>query len=415
MIKPIHPFPARMAPDLALMQLRGLRTSSVVLDPMAGSGTVVRQASDLGHRAVGFDTDPLAVLMTTVWNRPVCDETVERLAVEVIEEARDLRVLDTSLPWMDKDLETTAFVKYWFAKKQRWDLRRIAHVLYHFETGCPASATRAAADVLRLSLSRIIITKDQGASLARDVSHSQPHKVAEDSDFDVMAAFERSIRYVRRLLEASPPKGAASIQRGDARFMNSVADHSVDAVLTSPPYLNAIDYMRGHRLSLVWLGYPLSSLRDIRSDAIGTERGHDEKELKDDVKKIVRSMGDISTLSQRHSSMVNRYAADLHTLTTEIARVIKPRGKVIYVVGNSCLRGTFIKNSEAVRCASQLTGLILNERVERELPDRSRYLPMPTALNAPLGKRMRTETVLTFTAKRRGSYGAGAAAKFLMF
>jgi hypothetical protein len=31
--------------------------------------------------------------------------------------------------------------------------------------------------------------------------------------------------------------------------------------------------MRGHRLSLVWLGYRLADLRRIRSDSIGAERG----------------------------------------------------------------------------------------------------------------------------------------------
>ena len=29
---------------------------------------------------------------------------------------------------------------------------------------------------------------------------------------------------------------------------------SVDLTVTSPPYLNAIDYLRGHKMSLVWMG-----------------------------------------------------------------------------------------------------------------------------------------------------------------
>ena len=41
----IHPFPARMAPELALQSL-GLLESGVVLDPMTGSGTVARVAKD---------------------------------------------------------------------------------------------------------------------------------------------------------------------------------------------------------------------------------------------------------------------------------------------------------------------------------------------------------------------------------
>lgn len=77
-IKPVHPFPARMAPELAIDALRLLPQGSVVLDPMAGSGTVLRHAAALGHVAIGRDLDPLAVLMTRVWNTPFDGEKLRR-------------------------------------------------------------------------------------------------------------------------------------------------------------------------------------------------------------------------------------------------------------------------------------------------------------------------------------------------
>jgi hypothetical protein len=81
---------------------------------------------------------------------------------------------------------------------------------------------------------------------------------------------------------------------------------------------------------------------------------------------------------------------------SEVARVLKPEGKTILVVGNSCLRGTFIRNSDGVIRAASMVGLRLLHQVERELPTQNRYLPMPANMNEPLGKRMRTETILTF-------------------
>ena len=69
-LSPIHPFPARMAPEIVFHQLRGMASDALVLDPMAGSGTVLRAAAELGHRAIGFDLDPLAVLMARVWTTP---------------------------------------------------------------------------------------------------------------------------------------------------------------------------------------------------------------------------------------------------------------------------------------------------------------------------------------------------------
>ena len=63
-IPSVHPFPARMASEIAASTLQELPKGSLILDPMSGSGTVLRQSLLLGHRAIGFDLDPLAVLIS---------------------------------------------------------------------------------------------------------------------------------------------------------------------------------------------------------------------------------------------------------------------------------------------------------------------------------------------------------------
>jgi SAM-dependent methyltransferase len=384
-----------MAPDLAMERLKNVRRGALVLDPMAGSGTVLRQATELGHRALGFDMDPLAVLMAKVWTRPLDGAAVDRLTDQVIAEARGADAAGRQLDWIDDDPETAAFVEYWFADPQRSDLRRLAGALARLEGGSVSRSDRkAAADVLRLAVSRIIITKDQGISLARDTSHSRPHKVADASSVAVFSAFERSVRQLRRLLDGAPPKGGCEVELGDARALRSVENGVVDAVLTSPPYLNAIDYMRGHRLSLVWLGYRLSDLRKIRSESIGAERAAEG--LFDGMLEAMGA-GDGDSMSGRHRGMVERYCEDVYRLMSEMARVLKSDGKAFLIVGNSCLKGQFIRNSEGVRRAGKMVGLRLRAKIERELPHRNRYLPMPAAGEGPLGKRMRTETILTFS------------------
>jgi hypothetical protein len=378
-----------MAPELAIGELTSLKPNSIVLDPMAGSGTVIRHASELGLRALGFDMDPLAVLMASVWTTPVESNEISSVAAAVLKIARSARAGNASLPWME-DEETAAFVKYWFGLKQRRCLKRLAYALYTFEARHPENQVTAL-NVVKLALSRIIVTKEKGASLARDTSHSRPHKVATKSDYDVFAGFEQAINNLSRLLLSSPPKGNVKLQLGDARSLTLRAN-SVDAVVTSPPYLNAIDYMRGHRLALVWLGYRLRDLRTIRSESIGAERGPSAADTS--VQDVARAMANTKGMENRHRAMIDRYAQDVSTMMAEIARVLKPNGKAVLVVGNSCLKGTFIRNSEGVARAGERAGLIVTSKVERDLPERSRYLPLTSG---PLSKRMRTETVLTFT------------------
>ncbi len=391
-IKPVHPFPARMAPELAIRALRRLPVGSRVLDPMAGSGTVLRHAAALGHLAIGRDLDPLAVLMTRVWNTSFDADKLQRRMRAVKKRVTELSA-SVDLPWIDEDEETSAFVDYWFAEQQQDVLRRIAFVLA--DLGRSKRTRDAELDILRLALSRIIITKDQGASLARDTSHSRPHRVALKSDYDVWAGFERSVRRIQDILEQYPPEGGVEIVRGDSRSLD-LTNSSIDLVLTSPPYLNAIDYMRGHRMSLVWLGHNLGSLRTIRSTSIGAERGPDAGSTASLFNDIRADMCGGVDLTARHAAMVRRYAEDVYRMMSEVSRVLKSEGRAILVVGNSCLKGNFIKNSAGVARAGKMVGLKLVRVVERDLPDRSRYLPMPSQSHAPLGGRMRTESILTF-------------------
>ena len=388
-IQPVHPFPARMAPELAIDTLGDLDGAGVVLDPMAGSGTVLRHAGDMGHTAIGFDVDPLAVLISRVWTTPVCDDRIESVYRDVLSAALSCDPADTRLSWIEDDNETQPFIDYWFGKEQEGELKCISWALDDRSRTSVSEETRACLDVLKVALSRIIVTKERCASLARDTSHSRPHKVASVSDYSVYRGFERSVHEVRKRLLTNPPKRSCSISLGDARNLE-VSDASVDMVITSPPYLNAIDYLRGHRMSLVWLGHRLSDLRAIRSGSVGAERGPDA--FQGDVEDIVEAMGHIEGLPRRQAGMVKRYAHDINRMVREVSRVLKPGMCATFVVGNSCLRDVFISNANAIGRSAALNGLTVCEKNERELPGRQRYLPITD--DGSLGRRIRTETIL---------------------
>lgn len=249
-IKPVHPFAARMAPEIAFEVLDGLRPKSLVLDPMSGSGTVLRTISELGFEGLGFDVDPLAVLMAKAWTSKMDPEAFLIQTKALIDTASQLTPDNILLPWIDDDQETSDFIRFWFGAEQIADLRKLSYVI-HFQV---ADFT----DLFRIALSRLIITKTSGASLAADVSHSRPHKVREVNDFDVFDGFRLACNKLARSIIPEKLFGKVQVDRGDARHLSRVKSNSIDSIITSPPYLNALDYMRGHKLSLVWLGYKIS-------------------------------------------------------------------------------------------------------------------------------------------------------------
>ena len=406
--RPIHPFPARMPPDLVVAILKrredgGGKSRLRVVDPMAGSGTVLAAAVDRGHLATGTDTDPLAVLIAGVWTTPIDRGDVLRRASVALEEAKSdyrARCADDSYPHGSDD-ETRKFARYWFDQEARRQLASLSAAIRSADGG-------PIRDALWCAFSRLIIAKQAGASLALDLAHSRPHRAFETAPVLPFAGFESAARrVVDGCIEAGRDGGggndnggghgmAADVRLGDARRLD-MKDGSADMVITSPPYLNAIDYMRCSKFSLVWMGHTVGELRRIRAGAIGTEVGmYGEGDgAGGDVEDIVSEIGG-RTMPRRTEAVLTRYVHDMRRAVRETARVLDGSGgAAAYVVGENTVRGVFIRNSGIVEALARGAGLEVVAKRQRSLPPCSRYLPPPSArVGDAMGGRIRREVVL---------------------
>jgi DNA modification methylase len=392
--RPIHPFPARMAGSIPWEVLEATnRTRLRVLDPMVGSGTTVVVARTLGHEALGFDTDPLAVMIAQAWCDDVDEAAVRRRAKRVLAKAKESAsgiYLRDAYPH-NADDETRAFTRYWFDGTNRRQLTALA-------AGIRATRNAGVRRLLWCAFSRLIITKQASAAMALDVAHSRPHRVTDRKPIRPLHHFGRSVETV---LKATPffsgkvEHPTASIEAGDARNL-PVEDASVDIVITSPPYLNAIDYLRGHKFSLAWMGYPVSELREVRATNIGTEVTARERPQDPVVTAAMERMGDVDQLSTRERGQLARYVGDMNLVMRTIRRVLKPGGSAVLVVGDTTRRRVFIRNSDALVHLGALHGLDLIQRAQRALPPNRRYLPPPSTESRDLlDGRLRDEVVLT--------------------
>jgi SAM-dependent methyltransferase len=383
-LKPIHPFPARMAPSIIFNRLPANGPELCVLDPMAGSGTTLVAARLRGHRAIGFDTDPLAILIARAWSSDVDADHLRAKAGEILERAKQRYITLSAASAYPRhaDEETKAFVRFWFDLTNRRQLAALSDCISHLhDAGLKA--------LLWCAMSRLIITKSCGVSRAMDVSHSRPHRVC---DIAPVTPFERFVKSVEDIIKGSPftdrgtlPK--AQVRQGDARRL-PLKDSSVDVVITSPPYLNAIDYLRGHKLSLVWMGHSIEELRSIRSANVGTECLRGKAGEAEVLAEALKEMGEIDDLPDRTKRMLGLYVSDMNRVMAEISRVLVKDGRAILVVGNSTIRDVFIKNSSAIAYLGKLNGLDLTSVRSRPLPENRRYLPPPGSRLA--GKQLRS-------------------------
>ena len=195
--RPVHPFPARMAPSIALDELPVAKSKPLlVLDPMAGSGTTLLAARSRGHQAYGFDTDPLALLIAEVWCADINRGTLLSYAQDVHAKARArFQTIPQGEAYpQGADEETKSFVRYWFDVTNRRQLRALAESIKEVQNG-------SIRKVLWCAFSRLIIAKARGASWAMDLSHSRPHKVTDKPVFRPLAEFQNA---VMRVLDNAP-------------------------------------------------------------------------------------------------------------------------------------------------------------------------------------------------------------------
>ena len=393
-IHPVHPFPARMAPSIVWDSLPKGGESLNILDPMSGSGTTLVCARSRGHHAIGCDTDPLALLIARAWCADIEQETLKVRAKLVLDRAITLSkrlTAEKSYP-KNTDDETRRFIDFWFDLRNRRELTALASCISKVQSQTEKT-------LLWCAFSRMIITKTSGASLAMDVSHSRPHKVYEVAPMKPFDAFFKSVLTVARncpfpgYANNAPP---ADIRHGDARAL-PIESASVDMVITSPPYLNAIDYLRGHKLSLVWMGQSISEIRTLRSINIGTEVSIETTSNRA-IQEAMKAMVDLKSLDNRRLGMVRRYVWDMGKVMEECARVLKRKGRAVFVVGDSAIQGVYIKNSEALIRLADSNGLSLVSRNKRPIETKRRYLPSPEYKRAGenMQGRIKEEVILEF-------------------
>ena len=387
-----HPFPAKFPPQLPAHFIEQLtEPGDVVLDPMLGSGTTILEAARRRREAVGCDIDPLARLIAEVKLARFDPMEMLQLGSAVVERARRCFVeqrgeLEAALSRRFNG-KTRTFVDFWFRPTQQLELTALLGAI----DACAPLADRR---LLHMVLSATIIAKSGGVSLARDLAHTRPHRVLDKVPRCAFDEFEKRLGVVLKSVPADAPATTKILARSAEN--SGLPAASVDLIVTSPPYANnAIDYMRAHKFSLVWLGWKIEELANIRAHCLG----HDAKAKRDwpDLPdQCERAISGLAVVDERKAAALRRYFGEMSVVLAEMHRVLKPGKAAIVVVGSSNLRGIDVETHKGLAAVGEAVGFQLAHIGTRRLDRDKRMMPARWRNNASsqIEQRMHEEHVI---------------------
>ena len=150
------------------------------------------------------------------------------------------------------------------------------------------------------------------------------------------------------------------------------ADSSINLIVTSPPYVTSYEYADLHQLTAFLFHYT-ENLRDFKTGFIGSlaRKTKNSCKLQSNLGKSL--IQELKSKSMPLGKKVETYFLDMQLSFQEMYRVLKQRGKVCIVIGNTSLKQTKIKNAEVFVELLRSIGFSIINIIKREIV--SKILP----------------------------------------
>jgi len=350
-------YPAKFHPPVARALVEQFSAAGeTVLDPFCGSGTTLVEALVAGRHVVGTDVDPLAVFVSSAKIRRLdydrIDEAVERIRARV----EAMREADAAL-WggFDRDIsqaDLTAAIDPLSAqvpalpRMEHWFRRRVVlqlAALRKFIAGQRDPHVRSLLELCFASIVRNSSNADPVPVSGLEVTSHMKRKEEAGRVIDPYAllrlALTKSAPAMRSLGEARAPNHGGRAALADARQLSARGTGRVDCVVTSPPYLTAVDYYRRHTLEMYWLGLTSgpAERRGIMPRYIGRDRvgmnhvGKDGGHGSRVARRRLPAFGDIKPDRAR---AFQHYCSGMDQVLQRMAEIVRPGGNIVFVVGD---------------------------------------------------------------------------------
>jgi DNA modification methylase len=347
-------FSLRFAEDALRLLTSG--RPSVIVDPFVGSGTTLAAARLLGHDAVGVDLDPFSAIVARarVSVRPDVAQVLSAI------EAATAITIKVEVPVFPLAAMIFPAHDLWFAdaifKIVEARLGRRIESAFNAILDAPDHSY----DTEAVLLASVMVAATRVANVSRGSNPVWLRRTLEGEAVPREPLATASGLAAKRFLDLasrnakSYRNGQIRVVCGDSRTLD-ITDASADAVLTSPPYLNRLDYVVSHYPSIaLFAGAMGLDVEVMRRRMIGTTKMNDKL---DDLTGLGRVCRTVLNSVQEHGSFASRryyywtylqYFHGLRDSISEIGRVLRVGGCGALVIQDSFYKEIRIPASEIV-------------------------------------------------------------------
>lgn len=283
--------------------LKSYRLEGPILDPFCGVGTTLLTCKENNIQAYGCDVSPLARFVAQTKTRNYELEELQK-------EFSEIKKMEFKFPREGR-------VESWVAKRFNAQTFRELLFMKHFvEKEMKKSPLH---DVALLALIdstlRASNVERMGASLRR--SNNKGYK-------PIKKFWLQKMDFMLKDLKKSLNKGPEpEIFEDDARVLRHFANESVSSIITSPPYLNKIEYASAYKLELaLFFEEPKTQLRSFVGEDVK------EREVESDL------------------PIVDAYMHDMEKCLKQMYRVLTNEGKAVINVAGGAFPDRIVKSDE---------------------------------------------------------------------
>jgi tRNA G10 N-methylase Trm11 len=346
-----YPYLEGYAPDFVKYIIQNYlpKKTKVIYDPFSGTGTTPLVASELGHTAYYSEVNPLLQVLTKTKSKARGSENRTKIILSLEKLLSSIKK-DILAQEEDQELKKSYFNT--FKESKFFDDKVFGYILktrtylnkIYFDDVLVSELVTIATIG---SLVENSYLKRQG-----DLRFRREKELEELKNTDYFETLIGKLKRIIADLKVIKTTPAPLLITEDARTVGKLPFIGIDAVVTSPPYLNGTNYFRNTKIELWFLGYlkgpeNLSNFRKLAVTAgINDVALGREKKIDDVVLKKLLSVLEKKAYDKRIPKMVNDYFADMKVIFTGIKKQLNDKAVLAIDLGDSIYSGIHVKTDE---------------------------------------------------------------------